>query len=672
MKNVGITILALFLPLVAIAQEGQSDGRSFKKKPLTDKRITTWRISDVTGSKENVALDTLIGDFTVTDPALKRTVGLQSLGAMGSPSQSMVFKDRVRRSEFLFFQPYELYYSAPEDLVFYNTQVPYTYLNYYSGGLSNRDERRLNGTFTVNVNPRLNFGMYGDWVNTYGSYASQSVRNYNAGFFGSYSGRHNDLAIGLSFNNFENYESGGLVDERVVTNPNTTGDLEPQTMPVFFEDNTWSRLFNWTGYLNYKYNIGINRSVQVTEDSVATEFVPVTSFFYAFRSEVDYKKYYEKSAIKNDSFFLAHGFDTAKMVNVAETLDSTRFWQMRHTLGITFNEEFNTLLRFGLSGYFAADVKHYSSPYCREAYSAPDSLSAMCDLGYESFNRYKYGIGARLSKHLGQKFTYDVYGEYFFFDEKETQKSFNLGARLNSDFMIGRQTVSLGAEALIESAAPDYLEEHYFSNRFAWDNDFEHKQRRELTGSIALPEMFFYDGLGLAAKVALSNVDNYIYFADDARPRQHEENIEVLNFSLSEKLRLWYLHLDNELSCQKSSDDRVVPLPALVSYSKFYFQYDNLFGVLTFQLGVDMRYNTKYYAPSYMPSVGQFYSQRQKEYGDYPYMGAFLNCHLKRARFFIQYNHMNQEWSDHHYVSMPGYALNPSFLKLGVSANLSY
>lgn len=673
MKKISVILISLFFPFFAFAQDGQADAQSFKKKkPETEKRIQTWRITDVTGAVANAPLDTLIDNYIVTDPALKRTIGLQSLGAMGSPSQSLIFSDRAKRSDFLFFHPYELYYCAPEDVVFYNTQVPYTYLNYYSGGISNRDERRLNGVFTVNVNPKLNFGMYGDWVNTYGAYSSQSVRNYNAGFFGSYMGKHNELMLGVSFNGFENYENGGLMDERVVTNPNTTGDLEPQTMPVFFENNAWSKLVNWNSFLNYKYHIGINRSVQVTEDSVATEFIPVTSFFYTFRSEVDYKKYYEKSALKCDSFYRYHNFDTTKSVNVAQTLDSTRFWQMKHTVGITLNEEYNTLLRFGLSGYFTADIKHYATPYSRESYALPDSLNRMCDLAYDDVNKYKYGIGARLSKHLGKKLTYDVYGEYFFFDEKETQKSFNLGASLSSDFLLGKQNITLAAQAWVESSAPDYLEEHYFSNRMAWNRDFEHKQRRELVGVLSFPQMCFYDGLGLSLKAGLSNVDNYVYFDEVAKPTQCEDNIEVLNLSVDEKFRLWYFHLDNELSYQKSSDDHVIPLPALSSYSKFYFQYDKMFGVLTFQLGVDLRYNSKYYAPAYMPVTGQFYNQREQKYGEYPYMDVFLNCHLKRARFFIQYNHLNLDWSNHHYVAMPGYALNPAFLKLGVSANLSY
>ena len=665
--------MSLLLPLLGYAQEEQAESQSFKKKkPLTERRIKTWIMSDVTGAVDSIPLDTLMDNYIVTDPALKRTIALQSLGAMGSPSQSMIFLDRSKRSDFSFFRPYELYYTAPEDIVFYNTQVPYTYLNYYSGGISNRDERRINGVFTVNVNPKFNFGLYGDWVNAYGAYPSQSVRSYNAGFFGSYMGKHNEVMAGISFNNFENYENGGLMDEHVITNPNTTGDLEPQTMPVFFEDNVWSKLNNWNTFLNYKYHIGMNREVVLADSSLVMEFVPVTSLFYTFRSEVDYKKYYEKSAVKADTFFRYHNFDTTKMVNVAQTKDSTRFWQMKHTVGISLNEEFNSLLRFGLSGYFTADIKHYALPYVREAYALPDSLNRMCDLGYDGVDRYKYGIGARLSKHLGRQFTYDIYGEYFLFDEKESQKSFNLGAQLNSNFNIGKQPVVLGAEAWVESSAPDYLEEHYMSNRMAWNQDFEHKQHRQLVGSLCFPEMFFYDGFGLKFKAGLSNVDNYIYYGADAKPTQHDENIEILNLSLSENFRLWYFHLDNEVTYQKCSDDRIIPLPALSSYSKFYFQYNKMFGVLSFQLGVDMRYNSLYYAPAYMPVTGQFYNQREKEYGGYPYMDVFLNCHLKRARFFVQYNHLNRDWSDHHYVAMPGYALNPPFLKLGVSCNLSF
>ncbi|MFA6884987.1 MAG: putative porin, partial [Paludibacteraceae bacterium] len=653
MKNIGLIIVGALFSLSVIAQTESSSNQGFKpKKPVTEKRIRTWSITDAMGTVDSVSLDTVMNDFFVTNPAYNRTIGLEYLGNLGSPAQSLIFEDRKLRSSFLFFRPYEIYYMAPEDLIYYNTQVPFTSLNYYSGGPSNREERRINGVFTVNVNPKLNFGLYGDWINAYGVYASQSTRDYNGGFFGSYMGRHNELMFNVGFNGYENYENGGLTEMADVTDPNATGDLEAQNMPVFFEDNVWNKVVNRNVYLNYKYHIGIDRKVQVTEDSVSSVFVPVTSFFYTFRNEVDYKKYYEKNVAATDSFYLRYDLDTTKYINNAQTQDSSRFWQMKHTAGIMLNEEFNTLMKFGLSAYFTADVKRYTYAKAEAFYSKPDTLDYNCQLAYEDLYRYKYGVGARLSKHLGQAFTYDFYGEYFLFDEKETQKSYNLGGCINSDVDLWKQKVMVGAEAQIESSAPDYFEENYFSNRIRWaDKNFEHKQKRSLFGYLSLPTFSFYKGLGLTFKAGVTNLDNYIYWNDKAQPIQCGDNVEVMNLSVKENFKLWFFHLDNELTYQHSSNEYVVPLPKLTSFSKFYFQYDNLFKVLTFQIGMDMRYNSKYYAPSYFPATGQFYNQREQKFGDYPYMDAFLNCHLKRARFFVVYNHINKGWFGNDYIA---------------------
>ena len=146
---------------------------------------------------------------------------------------------------------------------------------------------------------------------------------------------------------------------------------------------------------------------------------------------------------------------------------------------------------------------------------------------------------------------------------------------------------------------------------------------------------------------------------------------QTVYFGINQNFRLWYFHWDNNLVFQKTSNNYVLPLPEWSWYSNFYFQYNNLFGVLSLQLGVNMRYNTKYYAPAYMPATGQFYIQNKQEFGDYPYMNAYINCHLKRARFFVEYNHLNKGMSGDNYLVLPGYALNPSFIKFGVSANFS-
>lgn len=686
-KTVGI-ILSFLLVFSLYAQEEHdehddhehdqhqrlySNSSDKKKRQKTE----TWIASGKLGFIQQADLDTALNGFFITNPAEKKTISLQHLGNLGSPAQSQIYFDRQQKSDFLFFKPYEIYYTPSEEIQYFNTRLPYTNLSYYSGGPTKRKERRINGVFAVNVTPKFNVGMYGDWLNGYGAYASQSTKSYNTGFFGSYIGKHHHVMANISFNGYENYENGGLVDMETVTNPRETGELEAQNMPVYFEDNVWSKLTNWNSFFNYKYHIGIERDVQVTEDSVAKTFIPVTSFIYTFRSESDRKKYYERSLnaggrIPVDSFYRANGLLDTLYVNNMSTLDSVRFWQMKHTVGISLNEEFNTLARFGLTGYVTADIKNYTYLNDKDLQKPGEEdslLGFLINPEYKNEKRYKLGIGATLSKHLGKMLTYDFSGEYFFKDEKNGAGTFYLGGNVQSKFKLWKQDVEVSAHANYRQECPDFFEEYYFSNHIKWDTTFSRKNILSVKGLLSLPSFHFYPSFGLSFMVGLENYKNYIYWDKKAMPQQHKENIQVVQFSIKQQIKfLWYLHWDNEVTYQQTSDSEIIPIPELSWYSNFYFRFDKLFNVLTIQIGADMRYSTKYYAPRYLPATGVFYMQDEYQTGDYPYVSVYANCQLKQARFFIEYNHLNKAWGSNNYIVTPGYALNPSYFKFGVSA----
>ena len=100
--------------------------------------------------------------------------------------------------------------------------------------------------------------------------------------------------------------------------------------------------------------------------------------------------------------------------------------------------------------------------------------------------------------------------------------------------------------------------------------------------------------------------------------------------------------------------------------------------VFHIQVGVDARWNSAYYAPNYMPATGQFFLQNPddasyQKYGDYLFMDAYLNFQLKRVRFYLQMNHLNRLWTNNHNsLYMRGYAMEPSYLKFGLSAVLGH
>jgi hypothetical protein len=120
---------------------------------------------------------------------------------------------------------------------------------------------------------------------------------------------------------------------------------------------------------------------------------------------------------------------------------------------------------------------------------------------------------------------------------------------------------------------------------------------------------------------------------------------------------------------QVSSQPDVLPLPAFALFSNLYYK-SKWFSVLGIQAGVNVHYNTAYYAPNYMPATGRFYLQNETKIGNFPLVNAYLNFHLKQARIFVEYYHVNNLIiNGKNYFSMPRYPLNPAILKWGVSWN---
>lgn len=699
MKRIIITLAAIMTAHIALCQSA-AEGR----EECTFSQIKMWQAQGPLGYAIPSTADTLLEDYHINDLAFRRSIAVQTLGNRGSASISKIFSDRNSRSNFLFFQPYSLYYTAPEDVNYFNTKRPYANISYYNGGPSNRKQESVDGIFTINATPHLNFGMYGKWQNNYGAFENQSTKNYNAGFFGSYMHRHHNLMANFSLNGYRAKENGGLTNTEYITDPKNAGELDAYNMPVYFSGDVNNKLVNWNAYLNYKYNFGFDKTIEVTSDSSTTTFIPVSSLIYTFRTETDYNRYLEGftfpgSEMEGDTLYKKLGLGQEKALNNASCRDSVHYWEMTHTAGLSLNEEFNTLGKFGLVGYFTYTQKEYGLIQGIQRWSdhpelakqekvvinefGSDSIGRLGRYDWGNVTKTRMGIGAQLSKHSGEHLLFNFEGEYYFKDEKETASTYKLGGDVSSRFNIGRNIFLVKARASQNRECPDYLEEHYFGNRFQWNNNFDNKTRTEIEGTIGAQQLCLYNPndsnflskiapeIGLLVKANETTIANHIYWGTDAQPHQYGKTLSVTQLSLQEKLKIWYLHFDNELTFQYTNTEAdVLDLPSLCWYSNIYLRTKKLFKVMTLQLGADMRYNTAYYAPAYMPATGAFYAQTAEKLGEYPYWDLYLSMHLKTFRVFVEYNHFNNLWSSNHdYLVTPGYALDQDYIKFGVSVN---
>ena len=156
-------------------------------------------------------------------------------------------------------------------------------------------------------------------------------------------------------------------------------------------------------------------------------------------------------------------------------------------------------------------------------------------------------------------------------------------------------------------------------------------------------------------------------------PEQCGDNIQVISAILKQDFKLGIFHLDNEVAWQKSSNETVLPLPQLSLYHNLYLLTKIAKKVLTVQLGAELAYFTKYYAPAYAPGIQQFHLQPtddQVEIGGYPFVNVYVNMHLKRTRIYVMASNLMQGMGNRAAFTVPHYPVNPrQWFRFGISWN---
>ena len=153
---------------------------------------------------------------------------------------------------------------------------------------------------------------------------------------------------------------------------------------------------------------------------------------------------------------------------------------------------------------------------------------------------------------------------------------------------------------------------------------------------------------------------------------QEGGNINVFTAQLRQDFRVGILNWENVLTYQNSTNKDVLPLPTMNIFTNLYLKF-KIAKVLSVELGADAYYFTKYYAPDYVPQLGQFAIQKNEnsrvELGGYPFVDVYANFHLKRARFFVMMSHVNNASGNKMMFLAPHYPMNGNVLRFGVSWN---
>ena len=394
------------------------------------------------------------------------------------------------------------------------------------------------------------------------------------------------------------------------------------------------------------------------------EFVPVTSFIHTIQFD-NYRRIYQ--AYNTPSNYYANNYNVQEYLSGDSIYDKTRYYSLKNTFALSLLEGFNKWAKAGLKAFITSDLRHFTLPNAT---------------GIDSYNEHNLSIGAQLSKTQGKLLHYDAIAETWLTGSDAGQMKLDVNADLN--FKLFGDTLTLFANGFLYRLNPTFYYRHFHSRHAWWDNNNLSKIIHSRIQGI-----LNYQKTRTTLRVEIDEIKNYTYFAssyntvNDNRVnhaivvKQNNGLIHLLTASISQDFTFGPINWENMITYQNSSNKTVLPVPALNIYSNLYLRF-KIAHVLRCDFGADVRYFTKYYAPDYVPILGQYAIQTNTdtngndnriEIGNYPVANVYANFHLKHTRFFIMLSHFNAGTGRKNYFFTPHYPLNQSILRFGLSWN---
>ena len=623
------------------------------------KRLVTWRHERHFNRVETFEWDTAFNYHFHDYPYLKEDIGGTFLGMTGSAVQTYnFFKREDPRSTVSYFAPYESWTYTASSIPMFNTKTPYTELAYYgnlfnSETTSNDDIRIFT---TQNILPALNVALEYKTYGGAGILKNQKARNKTAFATANYLGKRYLAHGGIIWNDINRVENGGVMDNKWIRD--TTVDVREvdvflssatnkYTKRTVFFDQSLRVPFSFIEDLRHRGDSNYVRKDTLIKD--------LTSVFLGTSTEwsVYNKKYTDavgSSDVAGRTFYHEKFYmDPAKSADSLHTMRlDNRFYlrfQPWHENSVVSKVEGGVGDRY-LSHYNLRPGSYLYKP-------SPEKWNTV----------YAYaGAEGRLSRY----FEWDALGQLDFAGHGAGDFFIRGKAKVNV-FPFRRDSlspISLTARFETDLKEPDFYEQHLYTNHYMWDNDFSKTSTTRIQGSLDFPKWKIYASAGYAL------LTNNIYYDSLGVIRQNPEAMSVLTAALRKDFHLGILRLENSALFQLSSHENVVPLPKLAVNLRWYLQFPIVSeDVLKMQIGVDARYNTKWYTPGFNPVTGTFYNQKEEQYGDTPYFDVFINMQWKMACIFLKMENVGEGWpmKQHDYFSAHHYIHPRRIFKFGIT-----
>ncbi len=619
-------------------------------------QVKAWRMIDDYTQSDTVVVDTIIAEHQVHNPIWRRSLANVTLGNLGSPSIPTFYPAFRRDEGNTFYTALEPIMLDPTDFTFFNTKTPYANLTYQKGIPKARREEFFSALFTQNVNRKVNLGARLDINASIGRFENMSAYNSKFGFWTSVDGDTYKMQLQAWYQKYEIEENGGITNDSIVLYPQNYDYDKAEDYPVQFMD-ARNRLATYR--LLWANSIDMGSVTRTEGDSIEYD-VPVASAYYKFYADKSHHEFTidDLSEYSDDLETLFPNI----LTDPYYTHDSRKYMLISNLLQLKLNEEFNSLLRFGLRVFIGNDVRQYYWDARSEVVVDEDTETGTLVYHRNKENRVSSYMGGQIFKNIGDRLRWNAGIKFTF--QGYNAGDLDVNGLLSVTIGSGKWATEVWGKANFQLRTPSLWEEKYCSNHYEWDNALDREQSLDISGGLKIP------GIGVDLGVYSATLNNRVFFNSQGIPSQKSDVAQVLGISARAHLVQSHTNFNTiiRLAAQKTSDNDIIPAPTFALYASSYWER-KFFGVLLTQIGFDVHYNTRFYSPAYIPALMQFVPQGERKTGGYGYFDPFINFHLKKIRAYVKMEHINNLWGSNDHFNTIHYPANPQTFKFGLSWN---
>lgn len=548
---------------------------------------------------------------------------------IGLAYKNLVFQPVLSDGFFTGMESFDAYTFTSENTRYYRHLIPVTYLQYANGP---EKEQLFRVIHSHTIKRTVTIGVDFNLINSPGNINNQKSDDKSVVFTGQYYTKNLRFGAIANYrhNKFVVRENGGIVNDSVFEQEWETDfrlfDVNLSTAQNMVKDagvmvNTYFFLSGkpeiidsvkmrpptfHAGRIDYTFNY--NRQVQIYSDQD-----PLADFYQTFGPIIDSSETYDSLMI--NSYDNRFSWSNLRIGDVPEKKYMTVMFAISNK---------QTNISDSVSERRFSCWVPEASMIIRPYHTLSVQLNGRYTMG--GFNNAGFELAGLANQHY------------------ETKKG------RSGDISFGFLTTSQEA---------GYFYNHFNSNYFRWDTSFSNQIIQEATFGLR------YQSLQLKAEYQF--ISDYVYLDQEARPAQYKGSINLIRAELFDEFRWKVWGINAQLIYTLNSNKELIRVPdflARVSVCPTLSLFKN---AAVLQPGVEILYNTAYYASAYMPALRMFYLQDEKKIGNYPYIDVFINLMIKRFRFFVKYSHLNSLWSEHKYYMIPHYPMEEAAFKFGLS-----